>query len=161
MKKFHFFHLAAVALVALSLLAFGCQQQPKEEIIVSGNLFGKWVDNTKATYEITPTYFKNYGVNYSSYEGDNITIVPLSETSGTIFMKYTVAMNPDWTYTNTAPDVGKWYAVSYKELTDKSIQISGAYKKEGGKTATATLEEAIKEFTIANGYFGLYTPCTK
>ena len=57
-------------------------------------------------------------------------------------------------------NLGKWYAISYKNLSPTSISISGALKASG-KKSTETLEEAIKEFTIENGYFAVYSECTK
>ena len=73
--------------------------------------------------------------------------------------------HPDWDspeywyrYSATAPDVGKWYAISFKELTDKAVKISGAY---GTKFSTDTLEEAIAEFTVEKGYFASYSDCAK
>ena len=61
---------------------------------------------------------------------------------------------------DTAPDVGKWYAVSYKNLKKDSVSLSGAFKL-GGKTSTETFKEAIQEFTVENGYFDYYSECTK
>ena len=70
-------------------------------------------------------------------------------------------MNSDSSYSETAPDVGKWYAVSYKNLTSNSVSLSGAYKADG-KTSTQTLDEAKKEFTVENGYFDYsYSECIK
>ena len=69
-------------------------------------------------------------------------------------------MNADWSYSETAPDVGKWYAISYKDLGAEKISISGAYK-EGGATSCETLDEAVTEFTVDNGYFGFYTSHTR
>ena len=142
----------------MSLFAFGCTQQPEE--VPYSDIFGKWTDGF-GIYEITEDSFKNYGEGWSAYEGNSLKIIPNDDgNSGTIFLKYTVSMNPDWSYSNTAPDVGKWYAVSYKNLTKNSVSLSGA-SKLGGKTSTETLKEAIQEFTVENGYFGTYSECTK
>lgn len=150
---------ASLGLLFLVTLT-GCVQEVPVEKDYYISVSGKWVDSYKSTYEIKTGTFKNYGEGYSSYEGDSLMILPLSENSGTIFIKYTVSANPDFTYSSTAPDVGKWYAISYKNLTKNSISISGAWKN-GGKTSTTTLEEAVKEFTIENGYFKTYSECTK
>ena len=158
MKNIRYSRLFAIALVALSLLAFGCKQ-PEDPTYTS--LQGTWVEAGSwgnSYYKIEGSTFKNYGDTYSSYEGDNLTIEKISDTAGTIFIKYTVAMNADYTYSSTAPDVGKWYAISYKNLTANSVSLSGAY----GKLSSAeTLEEAKKEFTIENGYFANYSECKK
>ena len=155
-----FSRFLAVFITVVSLCAFGCKTQP-EEVFIS-DLYGKWTSSPEEVYEISKDYFKTYGESWSGYEGDSIIIIPNENdnTSGTIFLKYTVSANPDYSYSNTAPDVGKWYAVSYKNLTKNSVSLSGAYKL-GGKTSTETLEKAIQEFTVENGYFDRYSECTK
>ncbi|MCI6187547.1 MAG: hypothetical protein MR739_10315 [Spirochaetia bacterium] len=177
-----FSRFLAIFITVVSLCAFGCKTQPEEGIISDQNiqvgeqvdktqpeevfisdLYGKWTSSYGEVFEISKDYFKNYGTWGSGYEGDSIKIIPNENdyTSGTIFLKYTVSANPDWTYSNTAPDVGKWYAVSYKKnLTKNSVSLSGALKS-GGKTSTETLEEAKEEFTVENGYFDKYSECTK
>lgn len=154
-----FSRFLAVFITVVSLCAFGCKTQPEE--VSYSDIFGKWTDDSGSIYEITEDSFKNYGEGWSAYEGNSLEIIPNDDgKSGTIFLKYTVSANPDWSYSDTAPDVGKWYAVSYKNLTKNSVSLSGAFKL-GGKTSTATLKEAIKEFTVENGYFNLYSECTK
>lgn len=157
-----FSRFLAVFITVVSLCAFGCKTQPEEAFI--SDLYGKWTSSPNEVYEISKDYFKTYGTWGSGYEGDSINIITNENdnTSGTIFLKYTVSMNPDpdYSYSNDAPDVGKWYAVSYKNLTKNSVSLSGAFKL-GGKTSTETLQEAIKEFTVANGYFDKYSECTK
>ena len=154
-----FSRFLAVFITVVSLCAFGCKTQPEE--VSYSDILGKWTDDSGSIYEITEDSFKNYGEGWSAYEGNSLEIIPNDDgKSGTIFLKYTVSANPDWSYSNTAPDVGKWYAVSYKNLTKNSVSLSGAFKL-GGKTSTATLKEAIQEFTVANGYFDSYSECTK
>ena len=157
-----FSRFLAVFITVVSLCAFGCKTQP-EEVFIS-DLYGKWTSSPEEVYEISKDYFKTYGTWGNGYEGDSIIIITNENdnTSGTIFFKYTVSMNPDpdYSYSNTAPDVGKWYAVNYKNLTKNSVSLSGAYKSDG-KTSTETLEEAIQEFTVENGYFASYSECKK
>lgn len=157
-----FSRFLAVFITVVSLCAFGCKTQPEEDFI--SDLYGKWTSSYGEVFEISKDYLKNYGEDWSSYEGDSIIIITNENdnASGTIFLKYTVSKNPDpdKSYSNTAPDVGKWYAVSYKNLTKNSVSLSGAYKSDG-KTSTETLEEAKEEFTVANGYFDSYSECTK
>lgn len=154
-----FSRFLAVFITVVSLCAFGCKTQPEE--VSYSDIFGKWTDDSGSIYEITEDSFKNYGEGWSAYEGNSLEIIPNDDgKSGTIFLKYTVSANPDWSYSNTAPDVGRWYAVSYKNLTKNSVSLSGAFKL-GGKTSTKTLKEAIQEFTVANGYFDYYSECTK
>ena len=155
-----FSRFLAVFITVVSLCAFGCKTQPEEDFI--SDLYGKWTSSYGEVFEISKDYFKTYGTLGNGYEGDSIIIIPNENdnASGTIFLKYTVSANPDWSYSNTAPDVGKWYAVSYKNLTKNSVSLSGAYKSDG-KTSTETLEEAKEEFTVANGYFDFYSECKK
>lgn len=154
-----FSRFLAVFITVVSLCAFGCKTQPEE--VSYSDIFGKWTDDSGSIYEITEDSFKNYGEGWSAYEGNSLEIIPNDDgKSGTIFLKYTVSANSDWSYSNTAPDVGKWYAVSYKNLTKNSVSLSGAYKSDG-KTSTKTFFEAIQEFTVENGYFTSYSECTK
>ena len=155
-----FSRFLAVFITVVSLCAFGCKTQP-EEVFIS-DLYGKWASSFGEVYEISKDYFKTYGTWGNGYEGNSIIIFTNENdnASGTIFLKYTVSMNPDYSYSDTAPDVGKWYAVSYKNLTKNSVSLSGAFKL-GGKTSTETLKEAIEEFTVANGYFDFYSECKK
>lgn len=157
-SKFTKLSMAFVLVCCFALSA--CK--PEAEINENATVIGKWVDDSNCTYEITATSFKNYGEGWSAYEGNNLVINYTNddETAGYIYIKYTKAANPDWTYSETAPDVGKWYAIAFKNLTPKSIGISGAYKADG-VTATTTLEEAIDEFTIAKGYFATFTEAKK
>ena len=156
-----FSRFLSVFITVVSLCAFGCKTQPEE--VSYSDIFGKWTDDSGSIYEITEDSFKNYGEGWSAYEGNSLEIIPNDDgKSGTIFLKYTVSKNPDpdWSYSNTAPDVGKWYAVSYKNLTKNSVSLSGA-SKLGGKTSTETSQEAKEEFTVENGYFDYYSECTK
>lgn len=124
---------------------------------VPDNLIGTWEFDGQypETYTITKDSFTN-----GYYAGNNAKVYKTSENSGYIYIQYTKAANADWTYSETAPDVGKWYAVSYKDLTDSTLKLSGAYKADG-KSATSTIEEAKSEFTIENGYFDFYSELTK
>lgn len=172
--------LAGAVLVASLLMLVGCKPAADDDPIPEGLeriessdlLVGRWAASEYEVYNITETSFEN-----GYYEGDDLYVLKTSDAAGTIFIKYTKAYEEttddksddstwiysSWTesyyrYSTTAPDVGKWYAISFKGLTNKSISISGAY---GTKTSTDTLEEAVKEFTIENGYFGLYSDCVR
>ena len=52
----------------------------------------------------------------------------------------------------------RFYAICYKNLTEISCDFSNAYKDEdaGGKAYCDSLENAKKEFTIENGYYGIF-----
>ena len=157
--------LAAFLIMLAMLLAVSCDVAKEEDnnsetpvyVDVPENLIGTWecVNPYKETYTITKDTFSN-----GYYEGNNAKVFKINETSGYIYIKYTKAMNADWSYSETAPDVGKWYAISYKNLTDSSVKLSGAYKADG-KTSMATIDEAKAEFTIENGYFATYSELPK
>ncbi len=160
---------ALLVVVSLSFSLASCKTadddnplpQGVEELSADSPLIGKWKDSYGSIYEISQTEFSNYGKSYESYAGNNLVISKSTDNSGYIYIQYTRAADENWNYTTDktkAPDVGKWYAISFKELTNSSIKLSGAY---GEKTSTETLEEAITEFTIENGYFASYSDCTK
>ena len=160
---------ALLVVVSLSFSLASCKTadddnplpQGVEELSSDSPLIGKWKDSYGSIYEISQTEFSNYGENYNSYAGKNLVISKSTDNSGYIYIQYTRAADKNWNYTTDktkAPDVGKWYSISFKELTNSSIKLSGAY---GEKTSTETLEEAITEFTIENGYFASYSDCTK
>ena len=166
---------AILLFLSLSIFLASCKPEPDpetllpqgiEELSTDSPLIGKWQDSHNSIYEISQNEFSNYGDGYDSYAGNNLVISKTSENSGYIYIQYTRAADENWNYTTDkekAPDIGNWYAISYKELKENSIQLSAAYKsKESeGKTSTETLKEAITEFTIDNGYFETYSDCTK
>ncbi len=185
MKSTRFSFTRATTLIASLLVLFtltvgfvSCKQETETEYVYvylggaskpDSTLIGTWLDSSygKSYYEISENAFKNYGentegVSYESYEGSDTYVLKTSDTAGYIYIKYTKAANADFSsYSsdpNVAPDVGKWYAIAYKDLTSNSISISGAY---GKKSSTDTLAEAIQEFTIENGYFAFYSDCAK
>jgi len=183
MKSTRFvFGRALAVLCALLFVSFGfmsCQQEDDDnglpdgvyELSDNSALIGTWVNSYSggtSVYKITSSTFDNSGTSsyngttstYDSYAGNNLVVSYTNdeETAGYIYIKYTRAMNPDYSYSETAPDVGKWYAIAFKDLTASSLSLSGAY---GTVSSTSTLEEAISTFTIANGYFGFYSECLK
>ena len=171
MKNLKFSRLFAAVMFVAVLGLTGCKPEPEERTPKA--IEGTWLDASwgKSYYKITASTFENYGEDasgkaYDSYAGDNVTIVETSETSGIIYIKYTKAFcsehsdftNGVYAYDADAPDVGKWYAISYKELTDTSVQLSGA---AGAKSSCETLDEAKEEFTAEKGYFSYYSSCAK
>lgn len=155
---------ALVSVLAFSFSACNVTTEPEVEhvykqIDADDLLVGTWTGGSTEwpeSYTITNTTFESKG----SYKGNNLVVQKLDSTSGYIYIKYTVAMNADRSYSETAPDVGKWYAISYKDLGAEKISLSGAYKK-GGATSCETLDEAVTEFTVDNGYFAYYSPLTR
>ena len=161
MKNLKFSRLfAAFAFVAILALA-GCKQ-PEEETHYA--IEGTWVCDDGQKFIITNSTLTNYWGETVGYAGDNLTVVEISDTAGTIFIKYTKAFcsehsdfdNYVYTYDEDAPDVGKWYAVSYKDLTDTSVKLSGS-----AGTPSATLEEAKETHTAEKGCFNIYNDFVK
>lgn len=144
-KKFGKIHTYSLLLVFLFIAIISCNKNPYNRLL------GTW-ENKQPTY--TETYIYD-GINFDagSYKMKVKSIIWSSGASGIIYGRYIT----NSFYTNV---VGKYYAVSFKDLTDTSILISGAYKKDG-KTGTDTLVEAITEFTINNGYYSFYSSCKK
>lgn len=161
-KKVRGYLLTALLFFSAGFSFTGCKQDTETEYVMY-SLMGTWRNTYSSGYSdyvISENEFKTSGDYGSGYEGNNLVVKMTSDTAGIIYIKYTRSMNPDWSYSETAPDVGKWYAISYKNLSSNAVEFSGAYKA-GGATSKATLEEAISEFTIANGYFTLYSACSK
>ena len=144
-KKFGKIHTYSLLLVFLFIAIISCNKNPYNRLL------GTW-ENPKYSGE---TYIYD-GITFTSsgsYKMKVKSIIWSSDASGIIYGRYT-----ENTYDSSV--VGKYYAVSFKDLTDTSISISGAYKKDG-KIATDSLVEAITEFTINNGYYGNYSSCKK
>ena len=161
MKNIKFSRLFA-AMMFVAVLSFaGCKQQPEEKHYA---IEGTWVCADGQKFVITQSELKNYWGESDGYAGDNLVVVEKSETAGTIFIKYTKAFcyahsdfdNYIYTYDEDAPEVGKWYAVSYQELSGEKVKISGS-----SKPASETLEQAKSIHTNDNGAFGQYDDFTR
>ena len=175
------------ALLFVSFGFMSCQQEDDDnglpdgvyELSDNSALIGTWVNSYSggtSVYKITSSTFDNSGTSsyngttstYDSYAGNNLVVSYTNDekNSGYIYIKYTRAYcsthSDSTTYTyiydTDAADVGKWYAIAFKELTASSVSLSGA---AGTVSSTSTLEEAISTFTIDNGYFTTYSECVK
>ena len=152
-------------LLTVLVLAAACSS-PNNPITGTDNAnFSKlkksWIDSYKSVYSITENSFESTWLNGSTYEVSyKISIEKIAwnsdNASGIIYGKYTVNNNnPNY--------VGKYYAVSFKGLTDSAVSICGASKQlaDGSYDSSAeTLDEAKTKFTETNGYFGYYSDCT-
>ena len=148
-KTFNKIYKGSLLVVFLFIAIISCNKNPYND---NSRLLGTW-ENKQPTY--TETYIYD-GITFTSintYKMEVERIIWNSDASGIIYGKYT-----ENTYSQSV--VGKYYAVSFKDLTYSSVSISGAYKKDG-KIATDSLVEAITEFTINNGYYGNYSSCKK
>lgn len=168
-----YFNRAWLVLAALLLSAFaafslaGCKTDDDDDLpdnvsyLNSDSLLvGTWKSSYGEVYEISTTKLKNGGSWGDCYAGNNLVVKETTSSSGYIYIKYTRAINSDNSYSETAPDVGKWYAINYKNLSDDAVSISAAYK-DGGATSMESLDEAVEEFTVENGYFDSYSDCTR
>ncbi len=174
------FRRAVLSLLALSVVLFNfasckTEDEDPEYIYVlpleeDSNLVGTWTSTYSEIFKVTTSELDN-GTNDANYDGvsgdyadcyagNNLVVSYTNDdkTAGYIYIKYTRAMNENRTYSESAPDVGKWYAVAFKNLTSSSVSLSGAY---GTVTSTSTLDEAVKTFTVDNGYFSYYSECAK
>lgn len=145
-KTFNKIYKGSLLVVFLFIAIISCNKNPYNRLL------GTW-ENKQPIY--TETYIYD-GITFTSintYKMEVERIIWNSDASGIIYGKYT-----ENTYSPSV--VGKYYAVSFKDLTYSSVSISGAYKKDG-KMATDSLVEAINEFTINNGYYGTYSSCKK
>ena len=148
-KTFNKIYKGSLLVVFLFIAIISCNKNPYND---NSRLLGTW-ENKQPTY--TETYIYD-GITFTSintYKMEVERIIWNSDASGIIYGRYIT----NSFYTNV---VGKYYAVSFKDLTYSSVSISGAYKKDG-KIATDSLVEAITEFTINNGYYSLYSSCKK
>lgn len=181
------FRRAVLSLLALSVVLFNfasCKTEDEGPEYVNNyiyvlpleedsNLVGSWTSSYSSgteVYKITSSTFDNSGsytyngetITYNSYAGNNLVVSYTNDdkTAGYIYIKYTRAYcsTHSYVYDTDAADVGKWYAVAFKDLTSSSVSLSGAY---GTVSSTSTLDEAVKTFTVANGYFSYYSECAK
>ena len=150
-----------ITIISILILSVSCNKvTPPDDGKLHKNhslLLGTWND-TDTTYGSSSYIYD--GQNFTStYDGATSYAISVeeiswtSDTSGFIYGKYT-----ENTYTPS--DVGKYYAVSFKDLTDTTISISGAYHSEYGSSADS-LNDAKANFTIDNGSFAIYSSCDK
>ena len=152
--------LCAIFFVSFSFIS--CQQETETEyvsdyvyeyVIVNpytdsadyGTLnSNSWVSNYGDAYT-----FNNASVTYSDNWGFNWTGTVAGIYGNYIYFKYETvgtALDPSL--------VGKYNAINFKNLTSSSVSMGTASNYTNKRKAcTDTLEEAVKEFTIANGYW--------
>ena len=144
-KKFGKIYTCSLLLVFLFIAIISCNKNPYNRLL------GTW-ENKQPNFTETYIYDGITFTSSGSYKMKVKSIIWSSDASGIIYGRYIT----NSFYTNV---VGKYYAVSFKDLTYSSISISGAFKD--GKMAADTLVEAITEFTINNGYYGTCSSCKK
>lgn len=119
-----------------------------------------WLKNKWENPSYSGEIYEYDGENFTSFFGDSVSyavkiekIKWTSDIAGIMYGKYTSHYEND--------KIGKYYAVSFKDLTDSSISISGAWNRDTGVYATDTLKEAEDIFTVANGSFAQYSDCNQ
>lgn len=115
-KKFGKIHTYSLLVVFSFIAIISCNKNPYND---NSRLLGTW-ENKQPNF--TETYIYD-GINFDagSYKMKVKSIIWSSDASGIIYGRYT-----ENTYSPSV--VGKYYAVSFKDLTDTSISICGAYK---------------------------------
>ena len=90
------------------------------------------------------------------FKGTIVNNPDLTQTSGYITLKIT----DDGAY--DSPTLDSYYVIHYKNYTGTTMKESSAYKSGSSYNSGATTQAlAEAEFTVANGYFGMYGDYTK
>ncbi len=166
MKNLKFSRLFAALMFVAVLGLTGCKPEPE----VQEPIYGTWVSDSEK-YVISATDYDNYS-RYDSnwefhadqwflyYSTNEVHIRKIDDNSGYIYSKFDDAEHLGYMAT-----VGQWYAIYYFDLTADSVKISGVADPAYTKYACDTLEEAIEEFTVENGYMstaaGKYSSLTR
>ena len=120
-------------------------------------LIGEWLNLSTIGSQYGEEKYTYNGQTFTSVGVYSITVEEISwtsDTEGFIYGKYT-----ENTYTPS--NVGKYYAVSFKDLTDTTISICGAYDSATQSSSADSLDDAKTKFTIANDSFSQYSSCNK
>ncbi|MCR5401030.1 MAG: hypothetical protein K6E78_05475 [Treponema sp.] len=136
----------------------------------------KWADdytpwnNYDSTYDcrITPSFIET--ASYGKQEG-KIYIVKISETSGYIY--YQIKDTSSFSYSNKEASsyLDKWYGLYYEKLEADKVTMCDALPsfepsdpvtyKIADYHCADSLEDAVKNITVENGYFENTTPFDK
>ena len=148
--------LCAIFFVSFSFIS--CQQEEDPEYVYEYVIVTPYTDSadygTLNSNSWESTYgdayaFNNASVTYSDNWGFNWTGTVAGIYGNYIYFKYETvgtALDPSL--------VGKYNAINFKNLTSSSVSMGTASNYTNKRKAcTDTLEEAVKEFTIANGYW--------
>ena len=161
--------LAALFFGLFVCLGFGsCTADTETEYVYSDPLYNiAWADgftsgNSYTTYDFKASADFIETASYGKQEG-TVVQVKLSETSGYIY--YQISDTTLFSYSNKEASEysGKWYGMYYKDLTPTSVKMCDAnpsfeasdpdtYKIADYHCAD-TLEDAVNNITVENGYF--------
>lgn len=177
MKNLKFSRLFAAVMFVAVLGLTGCKPETEapsnipegvQKFSDSDGIIGTWVSEYGEKYVISATDYDNYSRYDSNFEyhadqwflyysTNDLYIKKVDDNSGYVYGKF-----DDADHVGYGATVGQWYAIYYFDLTANSVKISGAAGAKGG---CDTLEAAITEFSVENGYMstaaGKYSACTK
>ena len=153
MKNFKLSRLFAAAVLVACLSFTGCKpaEDATAQVVVANYVYQQTNYKTLISGIWKSQYNDGYTINTSSVVYDDGGYdVGWTRTIAEISDKYIYLVDTN----------NKYYAVSYKDRDAVSCKFANAYKA-GGKTSADSLLEAKTEFTIENGYFGLYGTYSK
>ena len=152
MKNFKLSHLFPAAVLVACLSFTGCKpaEDATAQVVVANYVYQQTNYKTLISGIWKSQYNDGYTINTSSvvYDDGGYSF-GWTRTIAEISDKYIYLVENN-----------KYYAVSYKDWNAVSCKFANAYKA-GGKTSVDSLLEAKTEFTIENGYFGLYGTYSK
>ena len=152
MKNFKLSRLFAAAVLVACLSFTGCKpaEDATAQVVVANYVYQQTYYKTLISGTWKSQYNDGYTINTSSVVYDDGGYgFDWTRTIAEISDKYIYLVENN-----------KYYAVSYKDCDAVSCKFANAYKA-GGKTSADSLLEAKTEFTIENGYFGLYGTYSK
>lgn len=139
--------LALAALFAAVALS-GCDASSGP---TGDSLVGVWSSTFGDGFTVTETTFRYQFEGVDQFVGDIANDPDLSAGSGYVVMRITSRLN-SWD-----PEVGKYVAIHWTNLTGDGVREANAYKTGGSyNSGMDTLAEAEAEYTVANGYYGQY-----
>ena len=152
MKNFKLSHLFPAAVLVACLSFTGCKpaEDATAQVVVANYVYQQTDYKTLISGTWKSQYNDGYTINTSSVVYDDGGYgFGWTRTIAEISDKYIYLVENN-----------KYYAVSYKDWNAVSCKFANAYKA-GGKTSVDSLLECKTEFTIENGYFGLYGTYSK
>ncbi len=153
MKNFKFSRLFAALMFVACLTLSACSNPAASS--TSKAIEGNWVSTYGEKYVITGTDYDNYYGDSLYYSTTNLAFKDIDSSSGYIYGQF-----DDEKHLGSGAKVGQWYALYYTNLTATSVKLYQPWKT-GGKSACNTLEEAISEYTVENGYFSGSSECSR
>lgn len=132
----------------------------KNHSLLTKNWISKSSFGTKSKFEYNGEFLdelSGMAIFTKTYQIKVEKIIWSSDTAGIMYGQYTE--HQDTLGNPSSTIIGKYYAVSFKDLSESKCSFSGAY--DGSTYSADTLEEAQLYFTAENGFFNTYTECIK